>query len=85
MKLGNGLQLLGKVRLTETDETQAWLKSIQLAQNKMTRFLNGTLVKDKISTKSIVKSLNMLSVNQMNAQIKLTEAWKISNVTNYYV
>ena len=47
MKLGNGLQLLGKVRLTETDETQAWLKSIQLAQNKMTRFLNGTLVKTR--------------------------------------
>ena len=47
MKFGNGLQLLGKVRLTETDETQAWLKSIQLAQNKMTRFLNGTLVKTR--------------------------------------
>ena len=25
----------------------------------------------------------MLSVNQMNAQIKLTEAWKISNIANY--
>ena len=25
----------------------------------------------------------MLSVNQMNAQIKLTEAWKISNIPNY--
>ena len=25
----------------------------------------------------------MLSVNQMNGQIKLTEAWKISNIPNY--
>ena len=25
----------------------------------------------------------MLSVNQMNAQIKLTEAWKITNIANY--
>ena len=25
----------------------------------------------------------MLSVNQMNRQIKLTEAWKISNIPNY--
>ena len=25
----------------------------------------------------------MLSVNQMNAQIKLTEAWKITNIPNY--
>ena len=25
----------------------------------------------------------MLSINQMNAQIKLTEGWKISNIPNY--
>ena len=25
----------------------------------------------------------MLSVNQMNAQIKMTEIWKASNVDNY--
>ena len=46
-------------------------------------FLNGTQIKDKSSTKSILDSLNMLSFNQMNAQIKLTEAWKISNIPNY--
>ena len=49
----------------------------------MTRFLNGSLIKDKISTKIILNNLNLLSVNQMNAQIKLTEGWKISNVENY--
>ena len=25
----------------------------------------------------------MLSVNQMNAQIKITEAWKINNIKDY--
>ena len=69
--------------LSESDETQAWAKSIQLTQNKLTRFLNGTLIKDQISTKSILDSLNMLSVNQINAQIKLTEAWKIINEPIY--
>ena len=52
-------------------------------QNKLTRFLNGTFIKDKISTKNILNNLNMLSVNQMSAQIKLTEAWKITNIPNY--
>ena len=52
-------------------------------QNKLTRFLNGSFVKDKISTKSILNNLNMLSVNQMNAQIKLSEAWKVTNVPDY--
>ena len=75
--------MLGKVRLTNSDESQGWLKKIQLLQNKLTRFLNGTQIKDKISTKNILSKLNMLSVNQMNAQIKLTEAWKITHVPEY--
>ena len=59
------------------------MKQIQLLQNKLTRFLNGTQIKDKISTKSILCKLNMLSVNQMNAQVKLTEAWKITHIPDY--
>ena len=82
-KIRYGLQLLGKVRLKDEDETQGWLKSTQLMHNKMTRFLNRSHIKDKISTKIILNNLNLLSVNQMNAQIKLTEGWKISNVENY--
>ena len=82
-KIRYGLQLLGKVRLTDSDETQSWLKKTQLMQNKLTRFLNGTQIKDKISTKSILTKLNMLSVNQMNAQMKLTEAWKVNNEPEY--
>ena len=49
----------------------------------LTRFLNGTFIKDKISTKSILSNLDMLSINQMNAQIKITEGWKINNTMNY--
>ena len=59
------------------------MKQIQLLQNKLTRFLNGTQIKDKISTKSILNNLNMLSVNQMNAQVKLIEAWKITHIPDY--
>ena len=49
----------------------------------MTRFLNGSHIKDKISTKTILNNLNMLSINQTNAQIKITEGWKINNIKNY--
>ena len=49
----------------------------------MFRLLNNTRKKDKISTKSIMINLNMLSVNQVNAQVKLTEIWKSLKVDNY--
>ena len=45
--------------------------------------LNGTSLSDKISTKSMLEKMNYLSVNQMNAQIKLNEMWKSVHVPNY--
>ena len=33
-------------------------------------------VADKVSTKSMLEKHNLLSINQLNAQIKLTEIWK---------
>ena len=50
--------------------------AIQKTQNKLTRFLNNSKISDKISTKTLLKNINGLSVNQLNAQIKLTELWK---------
>ena len=49
----------------------------------MMRFVNGTKIIDKISTCSILSKHNVLSVNQMNAQIKLLNIWKALNVENY--
>ncbi len=53
----------------------------QRLQNKMLRILDGALVSDRKSTKTL--SENMLSVNQIAAQIKLTEMWKASNDPQY--
>ena len=50
--------------------------AIQKIQNNLTRFLNNAKISDKISTKTLLKNINGLSVNQLNAQIKLTELWK---------
>ena len=38
---------------------------------------------DRINTKVIFKETNLLSVNQINAQIKLTEVWKSQNIPSY--
>ena len=38
---------------------------------------------DHINNKVIYKETNLLSVNQINAQIKLTEVWKSLNIDSY--
>ena len=48
-------------------------------KNKMVRLLNKVKLSDKQSTISLFKKVNMLSVNQINAQIKVTEIWKAVN------
>ena len=37
----------------------------------------------KISTDSLLKKFNIMSVNHLNAQSKLLEVWKSLNVNNY--
>ena len=64
------------------ESNEGLMKDLQKTQNKMLRFLNKSKIKDKISTKSILENMNMLSVNQTNAQIKLTETWKALNNKN---
>ena len=78
-----GLQLFGKVRLNELDPIETLLESLQIAQNKFARFVHGSNLMDRINTKLIFKETNLLSVNQLNAQIKLTEVWKSQNVDSY--
>ena len=82
-KIRYGLQLLGKVRLSVQDPVCADLKEIQLIQNKLLRSLNGSKIKDKIPTQHLLNKFGMLSVNQLNAQVKLLEMWKALNVGDY--
>ena len=50
-KIRYGVQLYGNVRMNEADPEQKLLGSIQVAQNKMARFLTGKKLLDKIPTK----------------------------------
>ena len=78
-----GLQLCTEVRLNETQSINGDLKKVQMAQNKLLRCLNGSLIKDRISVKTLLEKQNMLSINQLAAQEKLTEMWKAVNTENY--
>ena len=75
-KIRYGVQLYGNVRIKEDDVEQKLMGSIQVAQNKLARFLNGNSLLDKIPSSLIYKELKMQSVNQINAQIKLLDVWK---------
>ena len=82
-KIRYGLQLIGKVRLNGEDPECADFKAIQLVQNKLLRALNHTKIKDKVSTKSMLEKFGFMSVNQLNAQVKLLEVWKALHVKDY--
>ena len=76
-------QLYGKVRLGDLDPTDTLLDSLQTTQNKFARFIHGSTLMDRIGTKTIFKETNLLSINQLNAQIKLLEVWKSQNIKSY--
>ena len=82
-KLWYGLSLLGKIRWTEEETTPKEFKDLQLNQNEMLRFLNNKKISDKISTRSILQKMELLSVNQLIVQIKLGDMWKATHIDNY--
>jgi hypothetical protein len=71
-----------KTKYQATDEAKKAkdFVTLQKAHNKMLRTLCKLRIKDKISIESMLSNQNMLSVNQLNAQIKLTEMWKAANI-----
>ena len=76
-------QVIARVMQTPIDPENAELQELQRTQNKMVRFLNSKTLADRCSTKELVENLNMLSVNQLNAKIKLQEIWKAINLPDY--
>ena len=71
------------MRLSAEDPINKDIKAIQMVQNKLARLMNGKSLKDKIPTEVLLRNANLLSVNQINAKIKLQEIWKILNIEDY--
>ena len=78
-----GLQLYGQVRLTSEESLTGIMDILQKSQNNLLRALENVRIKDKMSIKVMLERNNMLSINQRNAQVKLTEMWKAVNYNNY--
>ena len=68
-----------KCQTQNEDPKDGILKSLQITQNKAARFLNGNKLQDHVPTKQTFDDLDLLSVNQLNAQIKIREVWKSLN------
>ena len=72
-----------EVRTSNEQPTSQIMKELQKSQNKLLRTLTGKKVSDRIKIEDMLKSLQMMSVNQIAAQIKLTEMWKALNDSQY--
>ena len=82
-KIRYGIHLMGKVRTSEVDPSCTDMDNIQKVQNKLARMITRTKLEDKVSTKSLLAQLNLMSVNQINAQIKIQEIWKAMHIEDY--
>ena len=82
-KLRYGLQLCNQVRTCAEDPTNTAMTMVQGCQNKMLRMLDRVSLTDHVTSISLLKKYSLSSVNQLSAEIKLTEAWKSTNVENY--
>ena len=84
-QLRYGLQLCTKVQILNDDTKSTAMKSLQQTQNRMLRAINNSKIKDRVSVSSMLNKFNLLSVNQLAAQIKLTEVWKSVNIKDYAI
>ena len=82
-KLRYGAQLLGKIRWSDEDSKSADLNAIQTTYNKLARLINNKTLKDRVESRLLFSRIGWLSFNQINAQVKLLEAWKMVNIKDY--
>ena len=75
--------MFAKVRTSGSDPTNGNIIEIQKIQNKWLRMLTNTRLQDKVNTVTLLQATKMLSVNQINPQIKIQEIWKSLNIENY--
>ena len=77
------LNMMEGQRTMAEDVKKKELESLQKSQNNLLRTLENVRIKDKVSIKSMLDKNKMPTINQMHAQVKLTEMWKSVNYKNY--
>ena len=74
-----GLSIFCPVKIKPTDPTPTCINGIKIVFNDMLRLLCGSRRMNKLSVKKMLDSLGWLSINQLSAEIRLTEVWKSIN------
>ena len=79
--------MYGDVRIEEEDPTSGRMRKLQLALKRITRFLTGISLQDRIKTEELLQRAKLPQVNQMAAEQKLGETFRagkteIPGVTN---
>ena len=59
------------------------MKVLQRAKNTLLRVLTSKKMADRVKIKDMLKDCSMLLVNQIVAQVKITEMWKAANIQDY--
>ena len=75
-KLIYGLQLCSQVELSDEERKSYYMKRTKIAHNKFLRMMDNCRIRDRKSITEMLVKNEILSVNQVAAQIKLTEACK---------
>jgi hypothetical protein len=74
-----------KVGIHQEDPKHNNLTATQIPQNKILRLLDNSTLKERRSTLDMLSKFGLLSVNQLAANIKLTESWKCINENKYKI
>lgn len=76
------LALFCPLRLREDEPVNSLMSRVRITYNKVLRLLTGTTLRKKMSVKNMLKKLEWPSLNQLCAETRLLEAWKIANDPN---
>ncbi len=80
LHLRYGLQLSSTVRTCKEDKETDIMSLLQKAQNAMLQIVTIQKIQDRVRISAMLEEVNMLPVNQMAAQVKLTEMWKATHI-----
>ena len=82
-KLRYGLQLCAVIQEKEGESKNTEMKAIQVTQNRLLRMITGNSIRDRKSTKELLETTKLPSINQLAVEIRMTEAWKSMNDPTY--
>ena len=76
-----GLAIYGKVRFQSSDPVNQLVRKVQVLLNDALRLVFNVRMEDHVKVEDLLARADMLSVNQLTAEVILCETWKSQNNT----